>query len=116
MGVSIAEESDPSVLHYYPLLSDRFETTFWSSEFLCGVVDRFMQRGQSNLFSRSPSIAFSKVHLNVLSEGSFESQGTMTPTKRFHLNFFETACTGSHMSVGAWKYAAIDVNYLFGKY
>lgn len=28
---------------------------------------------------------------------------SMSPKKRIHLNFFETTCTGSHMSVGMWK-------------
>ena len=27
----------------------------------------------------------------------------MAPKKQIHINFFETACTGSHMGIGQWK-------------
>jgi hypothetical protein len=28
-----------------------------------------------------------------------------TRKKQIHLNFFDIACTGSHMAIGDWKYA-----------
>jgi alkanesulfonate monooxygenase SsuD/methylene tetrahydromethanopterin reductase-like flavin-dependent oxidoreductase (luciferase family) len=32
----------------------------------------------------------------------------MAPKKQVHINFFETACTGSHMGIGQWKDGARD--------
>ena len=36
----------------------------------------------------------------------------MAPKKMIHLNFFEMACTGSHMGIGMWKYANPVLNEL----
>jgi alkanesulfonate monooxygenase SsuD/methylene tetrahydromethanopterin reductase-like flavin-dependent oxidoreductase (luciferase family) len=32
----------------------------------------------------------------------------MAPKKQIHINFFETACTGSHMGIGQWKAGEAD--------